>query len=131
MTRLLVVHPDPLVIMDRAIALEHAGYTVETCSGPTETPCPILDERACPLLDRADLLIYDAHLGSDQEMRVLVSRLRDTYADLPLIVLGGDETAPWAESTGPRRVWRMQSMGTLSDLTALIEEALSEQGMAV
>jgi len=131
MTRLLVVHPDPLVIMDRAIALEHAGYAVETCPGPTGTPCPILDERACPLLDAADVLIYDAHLGSDQEMRVLVSRLRDTYADLPLIVLGGDASAPWAESTGPRRVWQMPSVGTLSDLTALIEEALTEQGMAV
>ena len=131
MTRLLVVHPDPLVVLDRAVALEHAGYEVETCPGPADTTCPILTDQACPLVDHADALIYDATLGSDAEMRLLVDHLRDTYVDLPLIVLGGDESAPWAEREGPHRIWQMSSAGTLSQLTALIEEALTEQGMAV
>ena len=131
MTRLLVVHPNPLVVMDRAMALEHAGYTVETCHGPADTDCPILTDQACPLLDRADALIYDAALGSEQEMQLLIDHLRQTYVDLPLIVLGGDEAAVWGEPEGPHRVWRMPSVGSVGQLAELIEDALTEQGMGV
>lgn len=131
MTRLLVVHPNPLVVWDRASALEHAGYSVDTCPGPASTECPVLSDQACPLLDTADALIYDAKLGSPQDMRYLVAHLREDYADLPLIVVGADDSTPWAEFAGPRRVWAAPAVGTIADLTAVIEKALSEQGMAV
>jgi hypothetical protein len=131
MTRLLVVHPNPLVVWDRAAALEHAGYTVETCPGPAHTDCPVLEDLACPLLDLADALIYDASLGSDHDMKYLVGHLRDTYADLPLIVIGTDDAARWTEIEGTRRVWRVPTVGTIGELVSVVEEALTEQGMAV
>ena len=131
MTRLLVVHPDPLVVWDRAAALEHAGYAVETCPGPAHTDCPILDDEACPLLDTADALVYDASLGSDLDMQYLVAHLRDIYADLPLIVIGADESDRWAQIEGTRRVWRVPTIGTIGELASVIEQALTEQGMAV
>jgi len=131
MTRLLVVHPDPLVLWDRAAALEHAGYEVETCPGPASTECPVLSDQACPLLDHADALLYDTALGSPQDMGYLVAHLREDYADLPLIMIGANEAVAWADVVGPRRVWRVPSPGTISELTAMIEVALSEQGMAV
>lgn len=131
MTRLLVVHPNPLVVWDRAAALEHAGYAVETCPGPASTECPVLTDQACPLLDHADALVYDANLGSPQDMRYLVAHLREDYADLPLIVVGADDSTPWAELAGARRVWPVAPAGTIAELTAVIERALTEQGMAV
>lgn len=131
MTRLLVVHPDPLVIWDRASALEHAGYEVETCAGPMNSDCPVLDDQACPLVDRADALVYDAALGSDQEVGFLAAHLRDTYTDLPLIMIGADDDARLAELVGTRRVWRVPAVGTVGELAAVIEKALTEQGMAV
>jgi len=131
MTRLLVVHPNPLVVWDRAAALEHAGYEVETCPGPSLTDCPVLEDQACPLLDRADALVYDAALGTAQEMQYLVAHLRDDYVDLPLILIGADDATPWAETEGPRRVWRVAPGGTVGELAAVVEKALTEQGMAV
>ena len=131
MTRLLVVHPDPLVVWDRAAALEHAGYEVDTCPGPAVAECPVLGDQACPLIDGVDALVYDAGLGGPSEMAYLVGHLRDAYADLPLIVIGADDTTPWAESVGARRVWRVSAEATLGALSAVIDEALAEQGMAV
>jgi hypothetical protein len=104
MTRLLVVHPNPMVVWDRAAALEHAGYEVETCPGPASTECPVLVDQACPLLDGADALIYDAALGAPQDVRYLAAHLRDTYADLPLIVIGPGDSGRWTETEGSRRV---------------------------
>ncbi len=131
MTRLLVVHPDPLVVWDRATALEHAGYEVETCPGPALTECFVLKDQACPLLDRADALLYDAGLGQPEEMQYLVGHLRDDYVDLPLILIGADDVTDWAELEGPHRVWPFPTGGTIGELVAVIEEALTEQGMAV
>lgn len=120
-----------MVVWDRAKALEHAGYEVETCSGPSHADCPILRDQACPLLDHADVLVYDTALGTPQEMRLLVDHLRDTYADLPLVVIGTDGVpAPTAPEPNAR-VWRVPAVGTLAELTAVIEEAVTEQGMAV
>lgn len=131
MTRLLVVHPNPLVVWDRAAALEHAGYEVETCPGPSLTDCPVLTDQACPLLDHADALVYDVALGTPQDMRYLVGHLREDYVDLPLILIGADGSAPWTELTGTRRVWPVPADSTLAELTGVVEEALAEQGMAV
>lgn len=131
MTRLLVVHPNPIVVWDRAAALEHEGYEVESCPGPSLTDCPVLEDQACPLLDKVDALIYDAALGTAQDMRYLVGHLRDEYADLPLIVIGADDSTSWAEFEGPRRVWRVPAVSTVAALAAVVEDALSEQGMAV
>jgi hypothetical protein len=131
MTRLLVVHPNPIVVWDRASALEHAGYEVETCPGPSVTECPVLVDDACPLLDHADVLVYDAGLGTPQDMRYLVGHLREDYADLPLIVIGADESSSWAEIEGTHRVWRVPAGGTVAELAAVVEQALTDQGMAV
>jgi hypothetical protein len=128
MTRLLVVHPNPTVVWDRAAALELANYEVDTCAGPAHADCPLVGDQPCPLLDGADALIYDTALGTPQEMRVLVAHLRETYADLPLIVIGADDGAADADEA---RVWRVPSVQTVAQLTAVIEEALTEQGMAV
>jgi hypothetical protein len=129
MTRLLVVHPNPMVVWDRAAALELADYEVETCTGPAHADCPIMADQPCPLLDRADALIYDTSLGSTQEMRFLISHLRDTYADLPLIVFGEGEVD--LSGADENRIWRVPSVQTVAQLTSVVEEALTEQGMAV
>jgi hypothetical protein len=129
MTRLLVVHPNPTVVWDRAAALELANYEVETCAGPAHADCPLMGDQPCPLLDGADALIYDTALGSPQEMRVLIAHLRDTYADLPLIVIGEGEVQ--VANADEARVRRVPSVQTVAQLTAVIEEALTEQGMAV
>jgi hypothetical protein len=129
MTRLLVVHPKPLVAWDRAAALEHAGYEVETCPGPAHADCPVLSDQPCPLIDRADALLYDASLGSTAEMQFLAAHLRDAYADLPLIVIGADDA--WPATDDPGRVWRVPDLGTTAQLASVIEDALTEQGMAV
>ena len=130
MSSVLVVHPNAAVAWDRAAALELAGYAVETCTGPSDTACPIVDGQACPLLDRADALVYDSALGSTRDMHFLIARLRDVYADLPLIVLGAPDAADTIEPDGPR-VWRVTSVETVAELAAIVEEALTEQGMAV
>jgi hypothetical protein len=131
MTRLLVVHPNPLVAWDRAAALEHAGYEVEICGGPAHAGCPVIDDQACPLLDGADALIYDAALGSTGEMRLLVEHLRDMYADLPLVLIGAADASEWARVEGDQHVWHVPQVGTVAELVAVVEEALTEQGMAV
>jgi hypothetical protein len=131
MTRLLVVHPNPLVVWDRTVALEHAGYQVETCPGPSITECPVLDDQACPLLDHADALVYDAALGSVHDMRYLVGHLREEYADLPLILIGADEAPQWTDLDAAHRVWHVPSVTTVAELSSVIEAAMSEQGMAV
>jgi hypothetical protein len=131
MTRLLVVHPDPRVVQQRATALVAAGYSVESCSGPAGSQCPVLTDEPCPLLDRADALVYDAGLGSPEEMRFLIAHLREEYADLPLLVIGADASASWTELDGPHRVWQVPADASREQLTSVIEEALTEQGMAV
>ncbi len=131
MTRLLVVHPNPLMVWDRAAALEHAGYEVETCPGPSVADCPVLDDQACPLLDHADALVYDAALGSAQDMRYLVGHLREEYADLPLILIGADDSAQWSELDASHRVWHVPTVTTVADLAGVVEAAMGEQGMAV
>ncbi len=130
MTRLLVVHPNPLMVWDRAAALEHAGYEVETCPGPSTSECPVLDDQACPLLDHADALVYDAALGSADDMRYLVAHLREEYADLPLILIGADDSPRWSDLDA-HHVWRVPSVTTVADLARVVEAAMSEQGMAV
>ena len=131
MTRLLVVHPNPLVAWDRTAALEHAGYEVETCPGPSITECPVLDDQACPLLDRTDALVYDAALGSARDMRYLVAHLREEYADLPLILIGADDSPRWSDLDAAHRVWRVPAVTTVAALASTIEQAVTEQGMAV
>jgi hypothetical protein len=131
MTRLLVVHSDPTVADARAATLRQVGYAVETCAGPGDLRCPVLDDQPCPLLDRADVLLYDAHLGSPREMEFLVAHLRDTYVDLPLILVGADGPPDWIALDGQQRVWPVPAAASPEQVSDVIEEALGEQGMAV
>jgi hypothetical protein len=130
MTRLLVVHPDPTLARSRAAELAAAGYVVEACLGPSGRDCPILDDQPCPLLDQADALLYDAALGTPREMEYLAAHLRDTYADLPLIVIGAERATGRLELEGPRRVWPVSADASIEQLTNVVESALTEQGMA-
>ena len=132
MTRVIVVDRDPATAARRAAELQAAGYEVEQCGGPESQPCAILGDLPCPLADRADILVYDAWAGGDREgSRQLIAHLRDVYVDLPIVLTSVDETVDWAETEGPWRVTPVRGQPTIEVLTAAIETALGEQGMAV
>jgi DNA-binding NtrC family response regulator len=132
MTRVLIVNRD-LSAADRiATELRASGYETEQCGGPQQEPCPIVGELPCPLVDRADVLVYDAHVAGDGEAgHRLVSHLRDVYADLPVVLTSTDATLRWVERTGPERVFPLGPDPEPGELRAAIETALEDQGMAV
>lgn len=56
----------------------------------------------CPLVDRADVLIYDAWAGGDDDGgRQLVNGVRDKYCDLPVILTSVDGGIDWGRDRGP------------------------------
>jgi hypothetical protein len=132
MTRVIVVDPDPARSARRAADLQGAGYEVEQCGGPQTQPCAIIGDMPCPLADRADVLVYDAWAGGDREgSRQLIAHLRDVYVDLPIVLTSVDETVDWVETEGPDRVTPVAGQPSIEQLSAAIEQALGEQGMAV
>ncbi|MBA3875743.1 MAG: hypothetical protein C0498_02195 [Anaerolinea sp.] len=132
MVRAVVVNRDPGRAERQAQALRAAGYEVELCGGPQLTECPILDSFPCPLVDRADVLIYDAWVaGSSDGGRQLISDLRETYVDLPVVLTSVDRTLAWVETEGPHRVTPLVGEPTPDELRAAVEAALADQGMAV
>jgi hypothetical protein len=132
MTRVLIVNRDRSVADRIATELRASGYQTEQCGGPQQEPCPVVGELPCPLVDRADVLVYDAHVAGDADgSHRLVSHLRDVYADLPLVLTGTDSTLRWVERGGPERVFPLGPDPEPAELRATIEIALSEQGMAV
>jgi hypothetical protein len=132
MTRAVVVNADPVLAERHAEALRAAGYVVELCGGPQQEPCPVLENLPCPLVDRADVLIYDAWVaGSSDGGRQLIAELRDTYADLPVVLTSVDRSLAWVETEGPHRVTPLVGEPTPEELRAAVEAALADQGMAV
>jgi hypothetical protein len=132
MTRVLVVNHDPHVAAEQAETLRGAGYDVELCGGPAAGPCPVLDELPCPLVDRADALVYDAWAtGHGEGGRQLVDHLRDTYADLPVVLTGVTPGLDWVETVGPHRVMPLTGQPGAEQLVAAVILALADQGMAV
>jgi len=132
MVRAVVVNRDPGVAQRQAEALRAAGYEVETCGGPQQEPCSVLENLPCPLVDRADVLVYDAWiLGSNDGGRQLIADLRDTYVDLPVVLTSVDRRLTWVETEGPHRVTPLVGEPTPEDLRAAVESALRDQGMAV
>jgi hypothetical protein len=132
MTRVIVVDRDPAAAARRAAELQAAGYEVEQCGGPESQPCAILGDLPCPLADRADILVYDAWAGGDREgSRQLIAHLRDVYVDLPIVLTSVDDSVDWVDTEGPERVTPVRGQPTTEVLTAAIETALGEQGMAV
>jgi len=132
MTRVVVVHHDPAVGAEQAALLRSAGYDAEACGGPLVEHCPVLEAHPCPLADRADVLVYDAWAaGSGESGHELIAQVRDLYADLPLVLTGVDEDLAWVETEGPERVTPLRGRPDLQRLTAAIESALADQGMAV
>jgi hypothetical protein len=132
MTRVIVVDRDLVRAGARAAGLKAAGYEVEQCGGPETQPCAIIGDLPCPLADRADVLVYDAWAGGDREgSRQLIAHLRDVYVDLPIVLTSVDETVDWVDTEGPERVTPVPGQPTTEQLSAAIEQALGEQGMAV
>jgi CheY-like chemotaxis protein len=132
MTRVLIVNRDHTVADRIAAELRAHGYETEQCGGPQQEACPVVGELPCPLVDRADVLVYDAHVAGDSESdHRLVSHLRDVYADLPVILTSTDPSLDWVQRTGPERVTPLAGDPQPADLRAAIETALEDQGMAV
>ncbi len=132
MTRVIVVDPDPARAAVRGAELQAAGYEVEHCGGPETQPCAIIGDMPCPLADRADVLVYDAWAGGDRDStRALIGHLRDVYVDLPIVLTSVDASVDWVETEGPNRVTPVAGQPTIEQLSAAIETALGEQGMAV
>ncbi len=132
MIRAVVVSWDAWLAAKQADALRAAGYEVEVCSGPQEEPCPVLGNLPCPLVDRADVLVYDAWVagGSDAGRR-LITEMRETYPDLPVVLTSVDPRVDWVTTEGPDRVTPLPANASPADLLAAVEAALADQGMAV
>jgi DNA-binding NtrC family response regulator len=132
MTRVLIVHRDHGVADQIAADLRGRGYETEQCGGPEQEPCPVVKDLPCPLVDRADVLVYDAWVAGDSAGgHHLVERLRDVYADLPVVLTSVDSSLDWVEHEGPERVVSLGSDPAPEQLQAAIETALEDQGMAV
>jgi CheY-like chemotaxis protein len=132
MTRILVVQRDPAVADKMAASLRAAGYEIEGCGGPQQEPCPVVGDMPCPLVDRADVLVYDAWVaGNGPGGHALVSRLRELYVDLPVVLTSVDASVGWAELEGEHRVVPLGSSPSDAELVRAIEVALADQGMAV
>jgi DNA-binding NtrC family response regulator len=132
MTRAVVVNADPEQAERQAAALRGAGYEVELCGGPRQDPCPVLDNLPCPLVDRADVLVYDAWIaGTSDAGRQLIADLRETYVDLPVVLTSVDRSLDWVATEGPHRVTPLVGKPTAEALTAAVQAALGDQGMAV
>ncbi len=132
MVRAVVVNRDQGLAGQQAEVLRAAGYEVELCGGPQHEPCPVLDSLPCTLVDRADVLVYDAWItGSSDGGRQLIADLRETYADLPVVLTSVDRSLDWVETEGPHRVTPLLGKPTPEELLAAVEAALADQGMAV
>ena len=130
--RAALVSRDPATASRQAEVLRAAGYDVETCGGPQQEACPVVGGLPCPIVDRADVLIYDAWVaGSADAGRQLVAELRETYADLPLVLTSVDESLAWVETEGPLRVTSLAGDPSPEALLAAVTAALADQGMAV
>ena len=132
MTRVLVVHNDAAAADRVAANLQAAGYETQTCLGPLDQHCPVVEGLPCPLADGSDVLVYDARVAGDAEgMRNLTLHLRDVYADLPVVLTSADASLGWIELEGPDRVVPVPVDADPAALRDAVETALTEQGMAV
>ncbi|HEY7025542.1 MAG TPA: hypothetical protein VH371_11345 [Candidatus Limnocylindrales bacterium] len=117
---------------EHVAALRAAGYEVELCGGPEETPCPVRAGLPCPLADRADVLVYDAWLvGGGNAARDLVADVRETYPDLPIVLTSVEPGIDWVEVEGPHRVTPIAGQPSPDELREAVGSALADQGMAV
>ena len=132
MSTAVVVNKDHRLAATQAETLRAAGYVVETCGGPEQEACPVLGNLPCPLVDRADVLVYDAWVaGSSDAGRQLVTEMRETYPDLPIVLTSVDNELAWVEREGPHRVTPLAGEPEPEALLAAVEAALADQGMAV
>jgi hypothetical protein len=132
MVRAIVVHSDLRQAEEHAEVLRSVGYQVELCGGPDQDPCPVLGGLPCPLADRADVLVYDARVvGGAEAARGLVSEVRETYPDLPIVLTSVDPEMRWVELEGPLRVTPIRGQPSAAELRTAVQTALVDQGMAV
>jgi CheY-like chemotaxis protein len=132
MVRAVVVNQNARLAARHAAVLREAGYVVELCGGPSQDPCPLAGNLPCPLVDRADVLIYDAWIaGTADDSRLLITELRETYPDLPIVLTSANGRVDWIELEGPHRVTPVVANPTPEVLRAAVEVALADQGMAV
>ena len=129
MTKAVVVNAESSQADRYAAALRAAGFEVELCGGPGHESCPVLSGLPCPLADRADVLVYDAGVIADPvAVRELIDDVRDTYADLPLVLTSATADFEWVETEGPHRVIPITDP---DQLVPAVAAALDEQGMGV
>lgn len=132
MVKAVVVNHDLRLAEQHADALRAAGYQVELCGGPEDSPCPVLVGLPCPLADRADVLVYDAWVvGGIDAARDLVADVRETYPDLPIVLTSVEPGIDWVEVEGPHRVTPIAGQPSPDELREAVGEALADQGMAV
>jgi hypothetical protein len=132
MNTAVVVNADLRVANRHAATLRQAGYVVELCAGPDHRACPLFGDLPCQLVDRADVLVYDAFvMGAPDATRQLIEDVRDTYPDLPIVLTSADPSLDWIETDGPHRVTPLPGDPTPEQLTAAVEAARADQGMAV
>ncbi len=136
MNTAVVVNSDPEIAQRHAGTLRAAGYAVELCAGPDHLhgprACPLFGDLPCPLVDRADVLVYDAFvMNAPEATRQLIVDMRDTYPDLPIVLTSVDERIEWIETEGPHRVTPLPADPSPEQLTAAVELARADQGMAV
>jgi hypothetical protein len=132
MVKAVVVNRDQELADRQADILRGAGYEVEMCDGPERLNCPVLTGLPCPVVDRADVLVYDAWIaGSSDGGKQLIAELRDTYADLPIVLTSVDRSLDWVETEGPHRVTPLVGEASEEAILMAVSIALADQGMAV
>ena len=132
MVKAVVVDRDPERAERHADILRAAGHEVAICDGPDQRHCPVLTGLPCPVVDGADVLMYDAWIaGSSDGGRQLIAELRETYADLPIVLTSVDRRLDWVETDGPHRVVPLIGEPSVEAMLMALEIALADQGMAV
>jgi hypothetical protein len=128
MTRGLVVSSDLDTLSREIVALRTCGYEVVSCPGPAEVDCPVLRGRACPRAERADVLLYDRDVAeAPHGDRILLTELRELYADKPLILAEPDRALPLADRLVDDGLWRVLGAPGGEGLELTLEEALGDR----
>lgn len=123
--KVLVVESDPDELERLGAALEHAGYEVLTCPGPTAPDYRCIGDREeyCPLVERADVVVLDPWLESDQrEIGTTADVLVQLYVGRgrTVILLG---PGGWLDPFASGHVVRLGERSDPSEVVAAVRSA--------
>lgn len=82
--RVLVEDPDGAVRWAMTCILERAGYQTQTCAGPTQQRCRLLEGQGCPLAEGADVIWN--HLGSRGASGAVLEHVLASAPGTPVVV---------------------------------------------